>query len=83
MQWHEHKINIICGNKGVQRADRTLLVNFLVLEHLFSIILEAEEEMKSCHCLIKTWLIVCYGDMMMPSKRNLLLKSYFRDAKIQ
>lgn len=60
---------------------QNLAGEFPCVDFLFSITLEAEEEMRSYHCLIKTWPIIRYGGMMMPARRNLLLKSYFRDAK--
>lgn len=73
------RITLVCGNEGVQWTNGALLVSFLVLKHLFSISLEAEEEVKSCHCLMKAWPTVCYEDTMRPSNRNLLHKPYFGD----
>ena len=73
---------MVCGNEGPQWTNRALLVSFLVLKHLFLISLEAEEEVKSCHCLRKVWLTVCFKDTMKPSNRNLLYKPYFGDDNI-
>lgn len=65
---------------GVQWTKMVWLVSFLELKHLFLISLEAEEEVKSCHCLMKACpdlMKVCYRDKMRPSNGNLSLKSHF------